>query len=94
MRLGHIRHKGLRQAADTGDVSGLPPGYVEKIGNMITYLVAAKNEGSLGKLVFWRAHRLKGDRKGTWALHVSPNWRLTFRVQDDTIVDLDLEDYH
>jgi proteic killer suppression protein len=39
--------------------------------------------------------RHKGDRKCDWALTVTPNWRLTFRVNDaGAIEDLDLEDYH
>jgi proteic killer suppression protein len=37
---------------------------------------------------------LTGDRKGTWALHVTANWRLTFRVQDDELIEVNLEDYH
>jgi proteic killer suppression protein len=37
---------------------------------------------------------LIGDRKGTWSLHVTRNWRMTFRVKDQEIVDLNLEDYH
>jgi proteic killer suppression protein len=42
----------------------------------------------------WKAHRLTGERKGTWALHVTANWRLTFRVQDDDLIEVNLEDYH
>jgi proteic killer suppression protein len=36
------------------------------------------------------------DRRsqGTWSLWISGNWRLTFRIEADEIVDLDLEDYH
>jgi proteic killer suppression protein len=31
----------------------------------------------------------------TWALSVTGNWRLTFRVDDQNqLVDLNLEDYH
>jgi len=41
------------------------------------------------------AHRLAGDRKGQWALTVTRNWRLTFRVNETgAIEDVDLEDYH
>ena len=41
------------------------------------------------------AHRLTGDRKGQWALTVTRNWRLTFRVNETgAIEDVDLEDYH
>jgi toxin HigB-1 len=28
-----------------------------------------------------RLHELKGDRKGTWAVSVSGNWRVTFRFK-------------
>ena len=40
------------------------------------------------------AHKLTGDRGGTWSLHVTGNWRITFRIEDDEIVELNLEDYH
>jgi proteic killer suppression protein len=42
----------------------------------------------------WKAHILTGDRKGTWSLSVTRNWRLTFGIGDDEIIDLNLEDYH
>ena len=47
------------------------------------------------RLVVWRAHQLTGDRRGTWSLTVSRNWRLTFRVSPEgEIENLDFEDYH
>jgi toxin HigB-1 len=42
----------------------------------------------------WKAHALKGDRKGSWSLSVTRNWRLTFRIHGNEICDVDLEDYH
>jgi len=39
-------------------------------------------------------HELKGQRKGTFAVKVSANWRVTFRLQDGGIVDTNYEDYH
>ena len=40
-------------------------------------------------------HALTGDRKGTYAMTLTKNWRMTFtKVDDQTIGDLDLEDYH
>ena len=42
----------------------------------------------------WKVHTLTGDRKHTWSLHVTRNWRLTFRIEADEIVDVNLEDYH
>jgi hypothetical protein len=40
-------------------------------------------------------HPLTGDRAGEFAITVTRNWRLTFtKVDDQTIADLDLEDFH
>jgi hypothetical protein len=36
---------------------------------------------------------LTGDRKGTWSLHVTRNRRLTFRIEGDEIIELNVEDY-
>jgi len=42
----------------------------------------------------WELHELRGNRKGTWAVKVSGNWRITFRFQAGNAHDVDLEDYH
>lgn len=39
-------------------------------------------------------HRLSGDRKHTWSMKVSKNWRLTFRFEGGHAYDVNLEDYH
>jgi toxin HigB-1 len=39
-------------------------------------------------------HPLKGNRKGTYSVTVSGNWRITFRFDGEHVVDVDLEDYH
>jgi proteic killer suppression protein len=39
-------------------------------------------------------HPLKGLRKGTWAVRVSGNWRVTFKFVDADAVVADYEDYH
>ena len=55
-----------------------------------------EREEELRSLPSWRAYRLTGDRKGTWSLSVTANWRLTFRIdrEETEIVDLSYEDYH
>ncbi|MGM0601592.1 MAG: type II toxin-antitoxin system RelE/ParE family toxin, partial [Candidatus Rifleibacteriota bacterium] len=37
---------------------------------------------------------LKGKRKGTWAVNVSGNWRITFVFDGADAVDVNYEDYH
>jgi proteic killer suppression protein len=41
-----------------------------------------------------RFHDLKGDRRGTFAVDVSGNYRITFRWDGEDAIDVDLEDYH
>jgi proteic killer suppression protein len=39
-------------------------------------------------------HQLKGDRRETWSIKVSGNWRITFTFINNDAYDLNLEDYH
>jgi proteic killer suppression protein len=55
-----------------------------------------ENVQELRDVPSWKAHQLTGDRKGTWSLSVTRNWRMTFRIDraEGAIIDLDYEDYH
>ena len=61
---------------------------------MLTFLDAMQDPEQLRALSTWKAHRLTGDRKGTWSLTVTRNWRMTFRIDGEDIFDLNVEDYH
>ena len=39
-------------------------------------------------------HPLTGKKTGFWSVTVSPNWRITFRLDDGDVYDVDYEDYH
>jgi toxin HigB-1 len=39
-------------------------------------------------------HELHGARKGSWAVKVSGNWRVTFRFASKAAELVDYEDYH
>ena len=43
---------------------------------------------SLEALAVGKADILTGDRKGTWSLSVTRNWRMTFRIEDDEIIEI------
>ena len=94
MEIGSIRHKALRTFAETGRAKGLPGDLVGRLRNMLAYLSAIDKAEELRVPPNFGAHLLTGDRAGVWSLTVTRNWRLTFRVTDDTIEDMDLEDYH
>jgi toxin HigB-1 len=42
----------------------------------------------------YRPQALKGALKGLWSVRVSGNWRVTFRIKDGSVFDVDLTDYH
>ncbi len=67
----------------------------ERVIDMIAFIVSAAGLDEFGLPPNFGFHPLTGDRKGTYAMTVTKNWRLTFSLADETTVaDLDLEDYH
>ena len=63
-----------------------------KLEQLMDILDAATDIRDLSGLAHF--HALMGKRKGTLALHVTKNWRLTFKFTDGDAFDLDYEDYH
>ncbi len=94
MKVRTFAHKAIRKLFENGDAKGLPPDAVDKLRKMLAFVEAMGSESELRDIPVWRAHRLTGDRKGTWSLHVTRNWRLTFRIEGDEVVDVNFEDYH
>ena len=95
MEIEGIRHKALRRFAEMGTAKGLPADLAPRLRNMLAYLNAIETAEELHTPPSFGAHLLTGDRAGTWALTVTRNWRLTFRINEaSAIVDMDLEDYH
>ena len=95
MKIRNVLHKGLRRFIEADDASGFNlPCY--KVQRIVSFLQDMEREDELRTVPSWKAHQLTGDRKGTWSLFVTKNWRLTFRIDKDEveIIDLDYEDYH
>jgi proteic killer suppression protein len=63
---------------------------------MLAFMDAMEDAEELRSIPTWKPHLMSRDRAGTWSLHVTPNWRITFRVDaaDKEICDLNFEDYH
>ena len=94
MVVRRFRHKALKQFYEQGEVKGLPADAVPKLRAMFAVLDRMKAVEELRAWPLWKVHALKGGRQGTWSLHVTRNWRLTFRVEANEIIDVSLEDYH
>jgi len=88
-----FRHKGLLRFFQAGDHRGIDAKHAARIRRVLDRLDAAvrPEDMDLPGLGF---HQLKGDRKGTYAVSVSGNWRITFRYGPDGAHDVTLEDYH
>ena len=96
MKIRNVVHRGLRRFIQRNDPSGLAPAAVEKIRNILTFLQEMEDTHELRDIPSWKAHQLTGDRKGTWSLSITRNWRITFRIDptEGEVLDLDYEDYH
>jgi len=94
MNLKSVRHKGLKRFIEKNDPSGLPAARIEKIRDIVSALLTARNVEDIPAMPGWKLHGLRGDRKGQWSISITGNWRIVFEVIDDEIYRLDLEDYH
>jgi proteic killer suppression protein len=96
MKIRNVVHRGLRRFIQHNDASGLPPAIVERVRNIVTFLQEMEEARELHDIPSWKAHQLTGDRKGTWSLTVTRNWRITFKIDqtEKEIIGLDYEDYH
>lgn len=93
MEIESIRHKALRRFVETGK----PKGVIEpvRLARVLEFLDMAGSFDELFDPPNFGFHPLTGNRDGSFALTVTRNWRLTFtKVDEHTIADLDLEDYH
>ena len=88
-----IRHKGLRRLFEDDDPRGVMREHVEKLGDILARLNAAKAIDDMD-LPGFRLHPLKGQLKGFWAVTVRANWRVIFRFADGHAFDVDYDDYH
>ncbi|MEO6825277.1 MAG: type II toxin-antitoxin system RelE/ParE family toxin [Nitrosospira sp.] len=96
MKIRNVVHKGLRRFIQNDDTNRLQPAVLAKIRRMVSFLQDMEKEDELRTVPSWKAHQLAGERKGTWGLFVTRNWRMTFRIDQEEIeiIDLDYEDYH
>jgi len=94
LTIRNIRHGGVRRLFLHDDPRAVPPAAADKLRKMLAFLQEVAAPAELRAIPVWKAHQLTGDRKGVWSLHVTRNWRLTFRIDGDEIADIDLEDYH
>ncbi len=88
-----FKHKGLRLLFESGISSGVDAQHIMRLRKILALLETADTIEDM-ELPGLGLHPLKGNRKGTWAVKVSGNWRITFKIQNGDAFDVNYEDYH
>ena len=86
-------HGGAKRFFESGAVKGLPQDMVKRLRIRLDALDAAKEPAEM-EVPGWDLHELKGERKGTWSIKVTANYRLTFKLVAGEAREVNLEDYH
>ena len=84
------RHKGLAKFFETGSQAGIQPQRLRLILGRLSAATAPQDLALPGL----NLHELTGNRKGTWAVSVSGNWRVTFKFTGKDADAVDYADYH
>ena len=98
MLFGAIKSKKLRRICEA-DCSGITPTHLVRLAEILLALRAAKSvrdipeSMKLHPLDNFKRRRLPAE-KVVWAIKVTAQWRLTFRIDNLTIEDLDYVQYH
>lgn len=88
-----FRHRGLERFFARSDHRGIPAQFAGRLTRVLDRLDVATRPEDMN-LPGYRFHALRGRRRGSYAVTVSGNWRLTFRFEGEDAVDVNLEDYH
>jgi proteic killer suppression protein len=62
--------------------------------DLLLALNVASALGDLSPLKSIGLHKLKGDRKGQWAMTVNDRWRICFEFRKGAASDVEIVDYH
>ena len=88
-----FRHKGLKLFYEAGDMRGIQAKHADKLQLILTLLSRAKVLEDMnfpGSML----HPLNPHSAGIYAVRVSGNWRITFRLTVRGAEIVDYLDYH
>lgn len=66
----------------------------DRAAELLAALDEAISLAELSPLKSVGLHKLKGDRKGQWAMTINGPWRLCFRFRKGDAYDVEIVDYH
>ena len=88
-----FRHKGLKKLYEEDSHQGVQAAHAARLRDILSNLDIAEEPDDMN-LAGYRLHELSGERKGTWSVRVSRNWRVTFCFEGEDVTDVNYEDYH
>ena len=83
-----------RRVFETARARGFPGLDARRAVEHLDMLEAAGGLDEISPLASVHLHKLKGDRKGQWAISVNGPWRICFRPGKDGFEDVAITDYH
>jgi proteic killer suppression protein len=67
---------------------------IDHATDLLLALNVAKSLSDLSPLKSVGLHKLKGDRRGQWAMTVNGRWRICFRFHQGDAYEVEIVDYH
>lgn len=93
MAIVGCRHRGLERFLTRGTTAGIQARQAARLRLILGRLSVSTVPRDMG-LPGLGLHPLKRDRRGTWAVQVRGDWRVTFRFVGPDVPHVDYEDYH
>ena len=92
MGIRSCRHKGLEELFVHGRTKHIGSRYHTNVLRILDHLAAITDLADCEGVKDF--HELKGSRDGTYSMHVSGNYCITFKWSGQDVFDVDFEDYH
>lgn len=91
--IASFRHRGLKALYEGRTTKRVNPDHIANLTDILAAHDRSSGPGGMN-LPGFQLHPLKGELKGHYAVSVSGNWRVTFRFEEGSAVDVDYVDYH
>jgi proteic killer suppression protein len=88
-----FKHRGLERFFKKGDHRGIIAKSEVRAERILDRLDNIERPEDMN-IPGYKFHQLTGNRKGTYAVTLTGNWRITFRFDGKDAFDVNLEDYH
>jgi proteic killer suppression protein len=91
-----FKHKGLKRffaEPRFSDISGISERMARRLIVVLDALEVIESAAEMD-IVGLYFHPLKGNRKGYFSVRLTGNWRVTWKMNGNDVVDTNLEDYH